>query len=454
VTTHPELLPPSKFSLGFLRIPLKCAVFALRAWVTLFVLGGVAQAEPAYVDVSTVMELAGAHNDEIALARLKHQESLAREKLAWQRFWPSLSIGASYRGHEGQVQDIAGLIFDASKRQYSAGAEVLVDWSPGDLYFSALAAQQSAAAAGHLAESARRAIVVEAVRRYFQLLAAEARLAIMEDDLRLTQDYARQLEGAVTAGTSIRADLLRVQTGVSRARLSIREAQEARDLAAAALAETLRIPAESELRAAKADLLPVTMVEGFEPEPAIDEATHKRPELQAALAQAEAAALERERARLAPVIPNLRAGYTGGGLGGGIVGDVGGFNDAQDFFVGFGWKIGPGGLFDKQSQNIAEARKAAAGLESDRVKAAIGREVVDAMTRSRSAHDRILINEEAVSAAEQMVELAEQRQASQVGVVLEYLLAREELTRARQDRVTAVSDFNTAQHELRRALGR
>ena len=452
--SHFRHLPASRFSLGLLRIRLNCTVFALRAWVTLLFVTGVLQAEPAYVDVSTVMKLAGAHNDEITLARTKHEESLAREKLAWQRFWPSLSFGASYRGHEGQVQDIAGLVFDASKRQYSAGAEVLVDWAPGDLYFSALAARQNAAAAGHLAESARRTIVVEAVCRYFNLLAAEARLAIMEDDLRLTQDYASQLEGAVGAGTAVRADLLRVQTGVSRARLAIREAQEARDLAAAALAETLRIPADTELRAAKADLLPVGLVDGFEPAPGIDEATRNRPEMQAAQAQAEAAALERERARLAPVIPNLRAGYTGGGLGGGIVGDVGGFNNTQDFFVGFGWKIGPGGLFDKQSQNIAEARKAAAGLESNRLKAEIGREVVDAMTRARSAHDRIQINEEAVSAAEQMVALAEQRQASQVGVVLEYLLAREELTRARQDRVTAVSDFNTAQHELRRALGR
>jgi len=59
-----------------------------------------------------------------------------------------------------------------------------------------------------------------------------------------------------------------------------------------------------------------------------------------------------------------------------------------------------------------------------------------------------------VAAAGQMVDLAKERQASQIGVVLEYLLAREELTKARQDRVLSVTDFNTAQHELRVALGR
>ena len=252
----------------------------------------------------------------------------------------------------------------------------------------------------------------------------------------------------------MRADLLRVQTQLSRAKLSIREGQESRDLAAAALAETLRLPPDAELRAAKADLVPVTLVEPIPSSNLIALATQNRPEVRAAQAQAAAASLERERARLAPIIPNLRAGYTGGGLGGGVVGDVGGFGDAHDFVVALGWKVGPGGLFDKQTQAVAEAKQSEAALEANRVKAVAGREVVEASARAQSALDRIQINDEAVAAAEQMVTLAEERQASQVGVVLEYLLAREELTRAKQDRVTAVTEFNTAQHELRRALGR
>ena len=87
-------------------------------------------------------------------------------------------------------------------------------------------------------------------------------------------------------------------------------------------------------------------------------------------------------------------------------------------------------------------------------KAAIGREVVDAVLKARSAQDQLAINDEAVTAAEEMVKLARDRQASQLGVVLEYLLAREELTRARQGRVKSVTDYNKAQHALKRAVGR
>jgi hypothetical protein len=52
-----------------------------------------------------------------------------------------------------------------------------------------------------------------------------------------------------------------------------------------------------------------------------------------------------------------------------------------------------------------------------------------------------------------MSRLAEERQASQVGVVLEFVTAREELTRARLARMRAVVDFNRAQQDLKYAVG-
>jgi outer membrane protein TolC len=410
---------------------------------------------PMHVDLPTVMRLAGANNDEIRLARAKHVEALAESRLAWQRFWPSLTLGAGYRRADGNVQDIAGAVFDVSKQQYSVGPNLMIDWSPGDMYYSALAAKQKALAAEQLAEKARRDIVTQSTGRYYDLLAAEASLAIIEDDLRLTQEYEKQIGGAVDAGTAFRADLLRVKTQVSREKLSIRQHEEARDLAAAALAEILRLPAETELRPAKADLVPVRLLDRRTGVATlISQAARERPEMKAADAVSSAAGLESERASVAPMIPSVQAGYGFGGLGGGFNGDMGNFDETQNVFVGLGWKIGPGGLFDRQRKVIAGAQEEAAGLQASNVKAAIGREVVEAAARSQSAHDQIAINDEAVGAAEEMVKLARERQASQLGVVLEYLLAREELTRARQSRVQAVTRFNKAQHELKRAVGR
>jgi outer membrane protein TolC len=416
-----------------------------------------AHAAPAFVDLRTVLKLAGANNDEIQLARAKHDEAVAESKQAWQRFWPALSLGAGYRGHDGRLQDIGGNVFNANKQQYNVGTGVMIDWSPGDIYYAALAAKQKALAAEHLAEKARIDIVTQSVERYYDLLAAEASMVIIEDDLQLTEDYAKQLEGAVTAGTAFRADLLRVKSQISRAKLAIRQGEEARDLAAARLAEILRLTPDAALRPAKFDLVPVRMMSGKGVATMISLAQQHRPEIQAAQAIHSSMDAEKDRARIAPMIPSVQAGYTMGGFGGGP--GVGGqqwgnFGRQQDFYVGLGWKIGPGGLFDSQRRNIANAREESASLQTSQVRAAIGREVVEAATRSQSANDQIKINDEAVDAAEEMTKLAKERQASQIGVVLEYLLAREELTRARQSRVKAVTDFNKAQHALKRAVGK
>jgi outer membrane protein TolC len=412
-----------------------------------------AAADPAYIDLRTAMRLAGANNEEIEVARLRHAEAVVESKQAWQRFWPALTIGVAYRGHEGNLQDVVGDVIETRKQQYSLGPGISVDWSPGDIYYSALAAQQRAVAAEYLAEKARRDVVQEAVDRYYELLAAEANVAVVEDDLRLTQDYSRQIGGAVSAGTAIRADLLRVQTQVSRLKLNIRQSQETRDVAAAALASTLRLPAHTPLRPAKSDLVPVALISGKGVATLVSQAQRNREELLAQDAVIAAADLERKRAYVAPRIPSVKAGYNAGGLGGGRGGRWGPFDGYQDYYIGLGWTIGPGGLFDRERKNLANIRADVTRAQAEEIKAEIGREVVEAAVRAQSARDQIAINDEAVNAAEEMARLARERQASQIGVVLEYLLAREEVRRARQSRVKAVADYNKAQYQLMRAVG-
>lgn len=435
--------------------PLAIMPFVIRvsSLLVLFLVQAVEAKDPNYVDLRTVMRLAGANNDEVELARVRHVQTIAESKQAWQRFWPTPSLGATYRAHEGNVQDIGGAVFDASKQHYTVGAAVMIDWSPGELYYEALVAQQRVLAAEHLAEKTRQVIVLEAIDRYYDLLGAEADVAVIEDDLRLLRDYAEQLDGAVTAGTAFRADLLRVRTQISRAQLQVRKGVEARDLAAASLVETLRLAPETPLRPAKADLVPVTLTASAAAPQLVEQALARRPEVLAAEAATNAAAVAERGSRVAPLVPNLQANYQGGGLGGGFGRDWGNFGGQQDFFVGLGWKIGPGGLFDRQRKRVTEAQKQGALLQSSQVKAVIGREVVEALARVRSAKDQIAINDEAVSIASEMVKLARERQASQLGVVLEYLLARDELNQARRSQVEAVVGFNKAQHRLQHAVG-
>jgi outer membrane protein TolC len=293
------------------------------------------------------------------------------------------------------------------------------------------------------------------VASYYRLLEAEAVAAAVTEEVAALADYAQQLGGLEAAGTVLRADLLRVRAQLARSRLLLVQEEEQVGLAAAALAEVLRIPAATELRAAKADLVPVRMVgEAASLGGLVAEAMGQRPELKAQASAVAAAASESDRARRAPWIPRVQAGYSLGGLGGGFAGDWGNFGDSQDFYLGLGWTIGPGGLFDRTRVAGAGAREEVARLERNRLEAAVGREVVEAAIRVRSAGHQVRMSAEAVAAAREMMELARQRTASGVGVVFEYLLAREEFTRSRRAEVRAIAGFNAAQHALQRAVGR
>jgi outer membrane protein TolC len=276
---------------------------------------------------------------------------------------------------------------------------------------------------------------------------------VVQDDVVVTERYAGQLEAAVKVGTAFRADLLRVRTQLSRLRLQVRQLEEGVELSAARLSETLRLPSDTALRGAKADMVPVVVVREERLAALISQARAERPEVASLVALSEAARTEEERARRAPWVPSVQAGYSAGGFGGGMDGRLGRFGGQQDFFVGFSWKVGAGGLFDSVRKEGAAVRKESLTLSGKRLEAAIGREVVEAHARSRSAREQIKIAEESVVAAEEMTRLAGERQASQVGVVLEYITAREELTRARLAQVRAVMDHNRAQQALKVAVG-
>jgi hypothetical protein len=56
----------------------------------------------SWVDLPTVLRLAGADHDEVEYARTRHAEAIAESKQAWQRFWPTLTVGAGWRGARGE----------------------------------------------------------------------------------------------------------------------------------------------------------------------------------------------------------------------------------------------------------------------------------------------------------------------------------------------------------------
>ncbi len=79
--------------------------------------------------------------------------------------------------------------------------------------------------------------------------------------------------------------------------------------------------------------------------------------------------------------------------------------------------------------------------------------MVDAKARAQSLADQIALAQRTLTAAEETLKLSQQRKEFGVGVVLETLEAGQDYALARQEYLRVLADHNTAQFNLRAAVG-
>ena len=141
-------------------------------------------------------------------------------------------------------------------------------------------------------------------------------------------------------------------------------------------------------------------------------------------------------------------------MGGGKNSDAGNFGEQEDYFIGLGWRIGPGGLVDFSRKRAAESRLQGTRLTEQKLRDEISRQVVEAFARLQSSADQIDTAKRALTAAEEALNLAQTRKEFAVGVVLETIQAEQDLTRARLDYLKAVTEVNKAQYAVNKAIGK
>lgn len=406
------------------------------------------------IDLPTALRLAGAQNLDVAIARERLAEARAAQERAREQFFPWLSPGATYRRHDGKIQRVEGVIIDASKQSYDAGATLAAQADLGDAYFETLAARQLVSAAGHALDAQRDDAVLAAAQRYFDLVRAQAAAGVAREAVRISRDYEDQLHRAVAIGIAFKGEELRVRVETERTRLTLRRAEEERRVAAARLAETLHIDPAVDLVARDGDLVPLSLPRTDAPlDVLVGQALAARPELRESRSLVAAAEHAKTGAVYGPMIPTLGAQVSAGGLGGGVDGDTGHFGDSEDYVAGLSWRIGPGGLFDLGRIHAAEARLRGSELSDAKLKDRVARQVVEAHARIRSLADQLETATRALAAAEESLRLTRERKEFAVGNVLESIQAEQELTRTRNDYFAAIAEYDKAQYALQNAVG-
>ncbi len=407
------------------------------------------------IDLPTALQLAGAQNLDIKIAREKLAEARADHESAVAQFFPWISPGITYRRHDNLIQDVGGNIIEVHKQSYAPGGTIGAQLDIGDAIYKSLAAKQLISAADHALESQRQDSTLAAAHGYFDLTLAQAAVDVAREAVGISADYEKQIQNAVEAGIAYKGDQLRAKVQLERNQLALRQAAEHQRIVAARLAQTLHLDPVVAMIARDADLVPLTLIQtNAALDSLVQQTFASRPELKQSQSLVTAARETKNGAVYGPMIPALGAQAFAGGLGGGKDGSPDKFGEQEDYFVGLSWRIGPGGLFDFGRIHSSDSRLKVAQITVDKVRDDIIRQVVEAFTRWQSLSDQIGTAKRGLIAAEEGLRLTRARKEFAVGIVLENIQAEQDLTRARLDYFKTVAEFNKAQYALNKAIGK
>jgi outer membrane protein TolC len=411
---------------------------------------------PNSIDLPTALRLAGANNLDVQIAREKVIEARAASDSARARFFPWIAPSIVVRRHDENVQAVEGRILDADKQSLSTGIALNAQLDLGETYYQNLVAKQivrsnEAALAGRQREATFRAAT-----GYFDLMRARAAVIAAEEAARIAGRHAEQITATAEAGLTFQGDAARVRAARERAALTLTRVRTDQRIAAARLAEILRLDPTVDLTPPDGDLAPLSLATaGDDVGALVSRALASRPELDEAAARIEAARTLRRAAHRGPLIPTLGAqasiGALGGGPGSASLGRD--FDMSSDMSLGVSWRVGPGGLFDRNRQRETASRERQVELEQEKVQDVIRRQVVEQHARLRSLAVQIDLARRTLEATDQTARLSRQRRETGVSAVLEDLQAEEELARARRDYLATVAEYNLAQYALRYATG-
>ncbi len=428
------------------------------------------------IDLATALRLADVSNPTIAAARTMILEALALQLSARTLLLPSLNAGASYHGHNGQLQRSSGKMINVSLQSLylGAGANTIVAGTvniPGvniyspltDAWFEPLAARQRLAGARFGAQATSYDILRDVAVLHLELLGNQSVLEyqrISETEFyevyRLTKNYA-------DAGEGREADAHRALSQWKRRRALVQKAEEDLAVTAARLANRLNLDPSVRLEPIGGPLVPLTLVPIDTPQQELLQvALRQRPDIAArtaAIGEAEAH-FKQEVGR--PLLPTLWLGFSGGAFGGGsniTPPLMGNFASRTDFDVDVFWTLMNFGAGNYALIKQRQAQVGQATAERFRTINRARDEVSASLAEARAAQNEIDIARGALASAELSYTEDLDRTKFRGGekprdvLPIELLNSLDLLAKARVNLVRALVRYDQSQYRLWVSLG-
>ncbi|OYV88815.1 MAG: hypothetical protein B7Z73_07705, partial [Planctomycetia bacterium 21-64-5] len=313
------------------------------------------------IDLPTTLRLILSANPTVAEARELVRETLALHTKARAMLIPSLSAGLMYHNHQGNFQASNGQIKDnyISSLYYGGGTRAVAAEAPaipmvrifshlGDAIYEPLAVRQQVFTRQYDSRATANALLLEGVIRYFELLAAEARMEAIKQSERELAEIVRITTHYAVTGVGRQSDADRAEAEAYLMHTEAQRAEERLGLASARLAALLSLDTATRLKTAQG---PIPGLEIVDPNVDLPQllrtAERRRPELAAGSASINHARTRVRQEQTRPLFPLVMLGYSSASFGGGGVlfpPQFSNFGGRQDFDVMALWTLQNMGL--------------------------------------------------------------------------------------------------------------
>jgi outer membrane protein TolC len=410
------------------------------------------------IDLPTALRLVETANPTVAAARARVAAAYAQLDQANLLWLPSLQTITAYTRHDGWAQNQRGEVFNSSRSSLFLGNAVVARLETADAYFLPLVGRRLASAAAASARATANDVQLDVAFAYLDLLQVHAALAINADTLTRDTEMLRRAEAAERAGIAkTTADANRARTEVNLRRQEAFDLHGRAAVVSARLAQLLLLQPTVDLVPADPAVVPITLVPDAPLGDLVAMATANRPELAAARATAGAAQERVRQAQVAPLLPRLEVGYSGGAFGAGMNDNMI-FNPRGDALAQATWELRNLGFGNRAQVREREALATEAGARIVETQALVAAEVSAAAKQARARLQTMTAAQDAVSEA---LEMYRRLEASSFGMTgpraqydaLEPLLAIQSLNQARVQFLTEVIEYNRAEFRLYTALG-
>lgn len=415
-----------------------------------------APADTLKLTLPEAVEMARRNNLQARLARERRQEAGAMKDMARSALLPNLH-GASYQmdltvnlaAMGFSPKNLPGIpipLFVGPFNRFDARVQLVQSIFSLASWKRFQAGRHGATAAAHAERQALQLVTAATALAYLTVLEAEQNVAAAEADVQLAERLLELARSRREAGVATGVDVARAETRLAGQRVRLAQARAQLDTARLNLLRVIGGPLSAELELA--DRLKFTPEAPPDTAKAVEQALADRADLRAAREQLRAAEAE-YGAALGGWMPSLSffGDYGSSGLrpnelnlptrSVGIRIDVPIFNGGRT----------------RAEMQLAAARKREAQAQYEDLRAAIEKEVREALDHLAVRTEQVRAAESALRLAERELELAQDRFRNGLADNVEVVQAQTALENARKDWIASLALYNMARLNLAVATG-